>query len=69
ACTLLNGALTWWNFHVRTIGIEAVNEMSWKEMMKLMTQAYCLRNEIQKLKGELWNLTVKGTDIKEKDKK
>ncbi|GKE26417.1 putative reverse transcriptase domain-containing protein, partial [Tanacetum coccineum] len=21
-CTLLNGSLTWWNFHVRTIGIE-----------------------------------------------
>ncbi|GJT58557.1 putative reverse transcriptase domain-containing protein [Tanacetum coccineum] len=59
ACTLLNGALTWWNYHVRTVGIDAANKMSWKEMMKLMTEAYCPRNEIQKLEGELWNLTVK----------
>ncbi|GKA88376.1 putative reverse transcriptase domain-containing protein [Tanacetum coccineum] len=63
ACTLLNGALTWWNSHVRTIGIDAVNEMSWKEMMKLMTEAYCPGKKIQKLEGELWNLTVKGTDV------
>ncbi|GKB77302.1 hypothetical protein Tco_0944197 [Tanacetum coccineum] len=49
ACTLLNGALTWWNSHVRTVGIDATNEVSWKEMMKLMFEAYCLRNEIQKL--------------------
>ncbi|GJR35636.1 reverse transcriptase domain-containing protein [Tanacetum coccineum] len=63
ACTLLNGALPWWNFHVRTIRIEAVNEMSWKEMMRLMTSAYYMRNKIQKLEGELWNLTVKGIDV------
>ncbi|GKA93331.1 putative reverse transcriptase domain-containing protein [Tanacetum coccineum] len=27
ACTLLNGALTWWNSHVRTVGIDALNEI------------------------------------------
>ncbi|GJS05284.1 reverse transcriptase domain-containing protein [Tanacetum coccineum] len=63
ACTLLNGALTWWNSHVRTIKIDAVNEMSWKEMMKLMTEAYCPRNEIRLLEGKLWNLTENGTDV------
>nr|GFC17110.1 hypothetical protein [Tanacetum cinerariifolium] len=51
------------NSHVRTIGINAVNEMSWREIMKLITEAYCSRNEIQKLEGELWNLTVKGTNV------
>ncbi|GJS71939.1 putative reverse transcriptase domain-containing protein [Tanacetum coccineum] len=44
-CTLLNNALTWWNFHKRTIGIEASYAMSWAELMKLMTEVYCLRNE------------------------
>ncbi|GKE91820.1 hypothetical protein Tco_1572915, partial [Tanacetum coccineum] len=43
--TLLNSALTWWNSHKITIGIEAAYAMSWAELMKLMTKVYCLRNE------------------------
>ncbi|GJX54554.1 putative reverse transcriptase domain-containing protein [Tanacetum coccineum] len=62
-CTLLGGALTWWNFHVRTIGHDAAYEISWKSLMKMMTETYCLRNQIKKLEIELWNLTVKGTDV------
>nr|GEY13913.1 hypothetical protein [Tanacetum cinerariifolium] len=63
-CQLLNyKGIEGANSHVRTIGINAVNEMSWREIMKLITEAYCSRNEIQKLEGELWNLTVKGTDV------
>nr|GEV00507.1 putative reverse transcriptase domain-containing protein [Tanacetum cinerariifolium] len=34
-----------------------------KELMRLMTEVYCLRNEIQKIETELWNLTVKGNDL------
>ncbi|GJT55316.1 putative reverse transcriptase domain-containing protein [Tanacetum coccineum] len=37
-CTLLNSALTWWNSHKRTVGIEAAYAMSWAELMKLMTE-------------------------------
>ncbi|GJZ26160.1 reverse transcriptase domain-containing protein [Tanacetum coccineum] len=62
-CTLLNGALTWWNSHVRTVRHDAAYDMSWKDFMKMVTEAYCPRNEIQKLESELWNLTVKGTDV------
>ncbi|GJU94514.1 reverse transcriptase domain-containing protein [Tanacetum coccineum] len=62
-CTLLNGALTWWNSHVRTVGHDAAYKMSWKDLKKMMTEAYCPRNEIQKLETKLWNLTVKGTDV------
>ncbi|GKF72293.1 hypothetical protein Tco_0208407 [Tanacetum coccineum] len=40
-CTLLDDALTWWNSHKRTIGIEAAFSMSWRELMKLMTEVYC----------------------------
>ncbi|GJY43521.1 putative reverse transcriptase domain-containing protein [Tanacetum coccineum] len=44
-------------------GIDKAHEMSWKDLMKLMIEVYYPRNEIQKLENELWNLTVKGTDV------
>ncbi|GJZ51905.1 putative reverse transcriptase domain-containing protein [Tanacetum coccineum] len=63
ACTLQNSALNWWNSHKRTIGVEAAYAMNWVELIKLMTEVYCPRNEIQKMETELWNLTVKGNDL------
>nr|GEY22761.1 putative reverse transcriptase domain-containing protein [Tanacetum cinerariifolium] len=57
--TLLNNALTWWNSHKRTVGTEATFAMSWRELMKLMAEVYCPRNEIQIMESDLWNLTVK----------
>ncbi|GJX92047.1 putative reverse transcriptase domain-containing protein [Tanacetum coccineum] len=33
------------------------------ELMKLMTEVYYPRNEIQKMESELWNLTVKNNDL------
>ncbi|GJX60531.1 putative reverse transcriptase domain-containing protein [Tanacetum coccineum] len=62
-CTLLNNVLTWWNSHKRTIRVEAAFTMSWRELMKLMVEVYCLRNEIQKMESKLWNLTVKNNDF------
>ncbi|GJV49464.1 hypothetical protein Tco_1439676 [Tanacetum coccineum] len=56
-------ALTWWNSHKRTIGVDAAYATKWIELMKLMTGVYSLRNEIQKMEIELWNLTVKGNDL------
>nr|GEX35349.1 hypothetical protein [Tanacetum cinerariifolium] len=44
-CTLQNSALTWWNSHKRTIGVDAAYALKWDELMKLMTKVYCLRNE------------------------
>ncbi|GJU36677.1 hypothetical protein Tco_1185031 [Tanacetum coccineum] len=38
-------ALTWWNSHKRTIGTDAAYALSWRELMKLMTEVYCPRNE------------------------
>nr|GFB16682.1 putative reverse transcriptase domain-containing protein [Tanacetum cinerariifolium] len=43
--TLQNSALTWWNSHKRTIGVDAAYAMKWAELMKLMTEVYCPRNE------------------------
>ncbi|GKD88411.1 hypothetical protein Tco_1363918, partial [Tanacetum coccineum] len=52
-CTLLDSALTWWNSHKRTIRTDAAYALSWRELLKLMTKVYCLRNEIQKIETEL----------------
>nr|GFB05911.1 putative reverse transcriptase domain-containing protein [Tanacetum cinerariifolium] len=37
-CTLQNSALTWWNPHKRTIGVDAAYAIKWVELMKLMTE-------------------------------
>nr|GFA21902.1 hypothetical protein [Tanacetum cinerariifolium] len=65
-CTLHSIALTWWNTHVQTVGHEAAYGMSWKTLMKMMTNKYCPRNEIRKLEMELWDLKVKEADKIEK---
>ncbi|GJT92863.1 reverse transcriptase domain-containing protein [Tanacetum coccineum] len=62
-CTLLAGALTWWNSHVRIVGHDVAYAMIWIDLRKKMTDKYCSRNEIKKLETELWNLKVKGTDV------
>ncbi|GJX77487.1 putative reverse transcriptase domain-containing protein [Tanacetum coccineum] len=62
-CTLLDSALTWWNSHKRTIGTDAASALSWREMLKLMTEVYFLRNKIQRMETELWNLSVKNNDM------
>ncbi|GJR25315.1 hypothetical protein Tco_1101547 [Tanacetum coccineum] len=62
-CTLLGSALTWWNSYKRTIGTDATYALSWRELLKLMTEVYCLRNEVQKMETELWNLSVKNNDM------
>nr|GEV55101.1 putative reverse transcriptase domain-containing protein [Tanacetum cinerariifolium] len=62
-CTQQDSALTWWSSHKRTIGVDAAYAMKWVGLMKLMTEVYCLRNEVQKMETELWNLTVKGNDL------
>ncbi|GJT46382.1 reverse transcriptase domain-containing protein [Tanacetum coccineum] len=62
-CTLLAGALTWWNSHVMTVDHDAAYAMTWADLRKKMTDKYCLRNKMKKLEAELWNLKVKGTDV------
>ncbi|GJY04544.1 putative reverse transcriptase domain-containing protein [Tanacetum coccineum] len=62
-CTLQDSVLPWWNTHKRTIGVDAAYAIKWAGLMRLMTEVYCTRNEIQKMETELWNLTVKGNDL------
>nr|GEX37311.1 reverse transcriptase domain-containing protein [Tanacetum cinerariifolium] len=37
-CTLQDSALTWWNSHKRTIGVDDAYAMKWAGLMKLMTE-------------------------------
>ncbi|GKC16141.1 hypothetical protein Tco_1012923, partial [Tanacetum coccineum] len=40
--------------HKRTIRADAAFAMSWKELMKLMAEVSCPRNEIQKMESEIY---------------
>ncbi|GJW46481.1 hypothetical protein Tco_0078127 [Tanacetum coccineum] len=51
-CTLLGGALTWCNSHVKTVRHDEAYEMPWKNLMKMMTEAYFLRSETNKMVPE-----------------
>ncbi|GKC00144.1 reverse transcriptase domain-containing protein [Tanacetum coccineum] len=62
-CTLLGVALTWWNGHVRTLGHDAAYAMTWEILKKKLTNKYCPKGEIKKLKIELWNVKVKGNEV------
>ncbi|GJV52806.1 putative reverse transcriptase domain-containing protein [Tanacetum coccineum] len=64
-CTLLNSALTWWNSHKRTIGTETAFSMSWRELMKLMTEVYCPRNEIQKMESDWYVIAAEPTRLQD----
>ncbi|GJT33350.1 putative reverse transcriptase domain-containing protein, partial [Tanacetum coccineum] len=47
----------------KTIKTDAAYALSWRDLLKLMTEVYYLRNEIQKMETELWNLSVKKNDM------
>ncbi|GJZ08603.1 hypothetical protein Tco_0542886 [Tanacetum coccineum] len=50
-------------YQVKTIGVDAAFTMTWRDLIKLMTEVYCLMNEIQKMETELWNLTVNNNEL------
>ncbi|GKE64757.1 reverse transcriptase domain-containing protein [Tanacetum coccineum] len=62
-CTLLGVALTWWNSHVKAVGLAVSYDMPWKTLFNMMTAKYYPRSEIKKLEHEIWNLKVKGTEL------
>ncbi|GJX33174.1 putative reverse transcriptase domain-containing protein [Tanacetum coccineum] len=62
-CTLQDDALTWWNTHVKTTTPEVAHAIPWATLKKMMTNKYYPRGEIKKIKTEMWNLKVKGTDV------
>ena len=63
ASTFADTALTWWNRHTATMGLNAANAISWDELKQMLIEEYCPRNEVQNLEQEFWNLSMKGSDI------
>nr|GEX08798.1 hypothetical protein [Tanacetum cinerariifolium] len=59
-CTLLNNALTWWNSHKRTIRTEAAFSMSWRKLVKLMSERF------QELTMMCTKMVLEGEDQVEK---
>ncbi|GJV21340.1 reverse transcriptase domain-containing protein [Tanacetum coccineum] len=62
--TLTDDALSWWNAYAQPMGIEQANRTTWTELKRLLTNKYCPQTEIRKMEGELYNLIVKGNDLK-----
>ncbi|GJW33735.1 putative reverse transcriptase domain-containing protein [Tanacetum coccineum] len=62
--TLTDDALSWWNAYAQPMGIEQANRTTWTELKRLLTNKYCPRTEIKKIEEELYNLSVKGNDLK-----
>nr|GEZ07792.1 hypothetical protein [Tanacetum cinerariifolium] len=52
-----------WNSHVKTVTLEVAQALTWKTLKKMMTDKYCARGEIKKLKTEIWELKTKGTYV------
>nr|GFA28134.1 hypothetical protein [Tanacetum cinerariifolium] len=47
--TLHGRALTWWNSQVSNLGREVANERTWTEVKQMMTDEFCLIEEVQRL--------------------
>ncbi|GJR80514.1 putative nucleotidyltransferase, ribonuclease H [Tanacetum coccineum] len=62
--TLTDNALSWWNAYAQPMGIEQANQITWTELKRLLTNKYCPQTEIRKMEEELYNLIVKGNDLK-----
>ncbi|GJZ60969.1 reverse transcriptase domain-containing protein [Tanacetum coccineum] len=62
--TLTDDALSWWNAYDQPTRIEQANKITWTKLKWLLTNKYCPRTEVRKMKDEFYNLTVKGNDLK-----
>ncbi|GKE61752.1 reverse transcriptase domain-containing protein [Tanacetum coccineum] len=62
--TLTDDALSWWNTYAQPMGIKQANQITWTELKRLLTKKYYPRTEIRKMEEELYNLIVKGNDLK-----
>ncbi|GJZ86694.1 hypothetical protein Tco_0658304, partial [Tanacetum coccineum] len=51
-CTLQDSTLTWWNSYKRTIGTDAAYAMTWKALMKLMTELILLYTKMVSEEGD-----------------
>ncbi|GJS02652.1 putative reverse transcriptase domain-containing protein [Tanacetum coccineum] len=62
--TLTDDVLSWWNAYAQPMGVHQANQITWTELKRLLTNKYYPRTEVRKMEDELYNLTVKGNDLK-----
>nr|GEW24368.1 hypothetical protein [Tanacetum cinerariifolium] len=61
--TLHGRALTWWNSHVATLGLEVANGKPCAEVKKMTIDKFCPIEEVQRLIDELRHLKLRDTNI------
>ncbi|GJT38433.1 reverse transcriptase domain-containing protein [Tanacetum coccineum] len=62
--TLTDDALSWWNAYAQPIGVDQANQITWTELKRILTNKYCPQTKVKKMEDELYNMTVKGNDLK-----
>nr|GFB81103.1 reverse transcriptase domain-containing protein [Tanacetum cinerariifolium] len=62
--TLTDDALSWWNVYAQPMGVDQANKIAWTELKRLLINNYCPRTKVRKMEEELYNLIVKGNDLK-----
>ncbi|GJX09571.1 reverse transcriptase domain-containing protein [Tanacetum coccineum] len=62
--TLTEEDLSWWNSFAQPFGIEEAYKITWSDFKKLLIKKHCPQTEIKKIEDKLYNLTVKGNDLK-----
>nr|GEW95844.1 hypothetical protein [Tanacetum cinerariifolium] len=69
-CSLLDGALHWWNAYAQSIGIGLSYQILYEDPKKMKIEEYCPRNELHKLevrnKREKDKIGTKPDQIKKK---
>ncbi|GKD62053.1 reverse transcriptase domain-containing protein, partial [Tanacetum coccineum] len=61
--TLIEEALSWWNYFAQHIRIEEAYKITWAKFKKILIKKYCPRTKIQKMEDEFYHLTKKGNDL------
>nr|GFA28031.1 reverse transcriptase domain-containing protein [Tanacetum cinerariifolium] len=62
--TLTDDALSWWNAYAQPMRVDQANKITWTELKRLLINKYYPRTEVRKMEEELYNLIVKGNDLK-----
>lgn len=62
-CKFLDVALTWWKDQAIAMGVFTANTMNWEELKAFLIEEYCPWDKMQNIEHELWNLTMKGSEI------
>nr|GEY35353.1 reverse transcriptase domain-containing protein [Tanacetum cinerariifolium] len=62
--TLTDDALSWWNTYAQPMVADQANKITWTELKRLLTNKYCPQTKVRKMEEELYNLIIKGNDLK-----